>query len=514
LAAGAASPALAQFAGAAPVRQSIDGNGVDLFLGTYNVDSPGISIGSGEQGISYNWFWRGGGWNDTVVAGLYKSGTTMTAIIGSRSDMFTISGTSYIPTEGNGASLSFNSGTSVYTYTAADGTVVHFSKTIAGQSYLNNEGLVTDITTPAGKKLTFTFASSVYCAQTKSTDDSICVREATAFRLASVRNSFGYQLGLTYQDDFLEYFWPNLLGWNTRTGGVVTNLAVSSSATASMSFVIAASGGYSYQTATDPMGRQTVYRTNGPPLLGIKLPGSATEDVTISYTSGRVSSVTTPAGTANYVSSDLNGVRTVTVTDPLGHVTTYAFDIASQRMTGVTDANSHTTSMQYDSNGRITRITQTEENYTQITYDSRGNVTEKRQVAKPGSGLSDLVLSANYDATCANPVTCNRPNWTKDAKGNQTDYTYDATHGGVLTVTSPAPVSGGTRPQTRYGYTSLQAYFKNASGSIVASGQPVYQLTSVSQCHTGDNEPGHPTCIGTANEIKTTISYGPQTAVP
>jgi YD repeat-containing protein len=241
-------------------------------------------------------------------------------------------------------------------------------------------------------------------------------------------------------------------------------------------------------------------------LAGIQLPGDSSDSITIAYTNGRVSGVTTPSGTTSYSSSDLNGVRTVTVTDSLNHQTVYQFDIALQRMTSVTDANSHTTSAQYDSNGRVTRVTQPEGNYTQITYDSRGNVTERREVAKAGSGLADTVLTAGFDATCANAVTCNRPNWTRDAKGNQTDYAYDPNHGGVLTVTSPAPVSGGTRPQTRYGYMALQAYFKNTSGSVVASGEGVFELTSVSQCQAGAS------CAGTADEVKTSISYGPQTS--
>ena len=46
-------------------------------------------------------------------------------------------------------------------------------------------------------------------------------------------------------------------------------------------------------------------------------------------------------------------------------------------------------------------------------------------------------ITANYPATCANPVTCNKPNFIIEA-GQQTDFTWDGTHGGVLTVTDGA----------------------------------------------------------------------------
>ena len=58
---------------------------------------------------------------------------------------------------------------------------------------------------------------------------------------------------------------------------------------------------------------------------------------------------------------------------------------------------------------------------------------------------------------------------TTDARGNVTDYTYDSTHGGVLTVTAPAP-TGTTRPQTRYIHE-------------LTNGE--YQLTAVSACASG-----------------------------
>jgi hypothetical protein len=172
-----ALPAAAQLAAPAPVRASVDGNGVDLFLGTFNVDAPALTIG-GSQGLSYYKLNRGGGWFDNLTASIDLSGSTMTIIVGGKTDTFTVSSGTYTATEGNGATLSYNSTTKVYTYTRSDGTAVHFDKNKATASpYYASEGRVTDIVAPSGEKLTFSYSSLHYCAATKpGGSGTICLR--------------------------------------------------------------------------------------------------------------------------------------------------------------------------------------------------------------------------------------------------------------------------------------------------------------------------------------------------
>src|SRR5262249_10181108 len=136
-------------------------------------------------------------------------------------------------------------------------------------------------------------------------------------------------------------------------------------------------------------------------------------------------------------------------------------------------------------------------------YDSRGNVTSVLFWPNDGSA-SVQVFSAGYDATCpTSRVKCNRPNWTRDAYNNETDYTYNATHGGVLTVTLPAPTAGAVRPVLTNTWSNLQAYFqRDAAGSIVASGEGVYLLTQTNSCRT------QATCSGGTDELRTVIGYG------
>ncbi|MCX8477456.1 MAG: hypothetical protein MT490_16830, partial [Sphingomonas sp.] len=493
---------------APPVRPSIDSNGVDLFSGTLQISSPSISAGQESNGLSYARFWRGFGWSDDFSLALDKSGTTVTVNLNRVADGFTESGGTYTPTEGNGSTLTFNSGTNIYTYTRRDGTVVRFSKNLKNNVYSgSSEGRALDVTSPSGEKVTFGHETANYCLTWKQTsEDPICLTSTPVFRLTTATNANGYRLNFAYQDEFLEGYPNNLEGWLTITGASISNLArPSSPVVASLAFSVSASGGYSYQTYQDAAGRQSVYRSNGVQMLGIKRPGSSSEDVTFTYSGGRVASVTTPAGTTSYSASDAGGIRTVTVTDTGSHATVYAFNIASARMTSMTDPLSRTTSWQYDENGRLTRATHPEGDYTQITYDDRGNVTERSEVAKAGSGLADIVTSATFPASCTTAATCNKPITTTDARGNITNYSYDATHGGVTAVTAPAATAGGIRPETRYGYSTLQAYF-NTAGSMAASGLPVTLLTSTSTCQTTAS------CTGTANEIVTGITYGPQTA--
>ncbi len=238
---------------------------------------------------------------------------------------------------------------------------------------------------------------------------------------------------------------------------------------------------------------QFTYGASG--ITGVTYPGSTTADVTIAYSGARVSSVQTPAGSTTYASVDGvdNGrsIRTVTVTDPAAKATVYVFDLALERMLSRTDPLARKTQWTYDSLGRVTRITQPGGEYTKFVYDARGNVTETRQVARAGSNLGDIVSTARYPASCTNAVTCNQPSSTTAANGGVTDYEYDSTHGNVTKVTGPA-ASGGLRPETRYAYESKRN---------TTTGADIYRLTGISTCRTTAS------CVGTADETTTTISY-------
>ena len=144
----------------------------------------------------------------------------------------------------------------------------------------------------------------------------------------------------------------------------------------------------------------------------------------------------------------------------------------------------------YASQGAVGSATLPELNGFSYLYDSRGNITKVTRAPKPNSGLGATVTyQANYDATCDNPVKCNKPNWTQDAKGAQTDYQYDPVHGGETLATLPADASG-VRPHRASSYEAVNT----GSGTI-------YRLKQISECMTLAS------CVGTSDEILHIYSY-------
>jgi hypothetical protein len=160
-------------------------------------------------------------------------------------------------------------------------------------------------------------------------------------------------------------------------------------------------------------------------------------------------------------------------------------------------------------------VTRPEGNRVVYAYDGRGNLIEERVHPKPASGgepgnhAGDIVRTASFPASCANPRTCNRPEHVIDARGQRTDFTYDATHGGVLTETGPADANG-VRPQARYGYQQRYAWVRNAAGGYSQAASPVWLRVSESRCRTSaaTGNPAAP-CAADHDEVVTSYDYGP-----
>lgn len=151
---------------------------------------------------------------------------------------------------------------------------------------------------------------------------------------------------------------------------------------------------------------------------------------------------------------------------------------------------------------RLMSLTKPEGNKTSYAYDSRGNVTSVTSTPKSGSGLTATSITASYPTTCTYVKTCNQPTWTKDAKGNQTDYTYDNTHGGVLTVTLPAN-NDAIRTRTYNTYSA----FDTGNGIV-------YRLTRSETCGLTSAQLSLTACPADINTSVTITDYGTSSTAP
>jgi RHS repeat-associated protein len=520
---GSISLTQAQIAPQGPVTSQIDENGVDLIDGSIAVSTLDLSIGDYDTGMQLDRRWVSRAWVDQYRVALddfaVPTTATVNIYIGPHTETFTVSGGVYSPKLANGATLVKTAGG--YIYTAKDGEIISFSSAIITSSapiyYIYNtavSALATSVTKPDGKKLSFSYKQATFSGCTFYG----CLTY-NGVRLQSVQNNTGYQIKYEYEQNTSPAGFP--VEWHRVAKITAINNAIDyceptadvcSGLTKSWPMVVysaVTSGANAIETKMDALNRASQYTTNSisQKLTAIKRPSSATDNVTIAYdANGRVGTLVNNGTNYTYGWTLAGNILTGVVSGPTGVLRTTTADTSKFVILTDKDALNRTTAYAYDANGRVTLITYPEGNKTQYTYDTRGNVTEARAISKTPGTPPDVVTSATFPATCTNVKTCNKPVTSKDAKGNVTDYTYDATHGGTLTVTAPAATVGGVRPQTRFTFGTAQAYYKNSSGAIVASGQNHYKLTATSTCQTTAS------CAGSADEVKTTINYGPQVA--
>ncbi|MGZ8334229.1 MAG: hypothetical protein ACXWUZ_13930, partial [Allosphingosinicella sp.] len=153
-------------------------------------------------------------------------------------------------------------------------------------------------------------------------------------------------------------------------------------------------------------------------------------------------------------------------------------------------------------------ITDPEGIKTDLEYDNNYNVVEAKRHPRPGvldpdgSVPAPIVTTAQYVTIPSKAA--NKPLWMKDGRGNMTTWTYAPEHGGVLTETGPAV--NGVTPRKRFSYVQRTA--RLADGS--AAGPPVWLLDKTASCRAGN--PGGAGCaLGAADEVLTVYDYGPVT---
>ncbi len=185
----------------------------------------------------------------------------------------------------------------------------------------------------------------------------------------------------------------------------------------------------------------------------------------------------TPQNVTNYLTSSFFGAenwKSGLQIDPapISSVTKQYFDSNGLLRKSI-DALDRVSTMVYDTHRREWISTSPEGNRTNLKYDIRHNVIDERIVAKPSSGLADIVASTSYVegptvSSCANSRNCNKPSTLTDARGNTTTITYN-TPGLVTSITDPL-VSGGT-PVTTFTYSCTNNFGRpctitDAEGSV------------------------------------------------
>jgi RHS repeat-associated protein len=494
LAGGFSAPAFAQDS-PAPEHVSIDANGVDLINGGYNWNTTDVSIGaSGPGGLAYtrddlySRVQADGNYRGWVNIGTTASGTVVTISVGKTSEGFLQSGSTFTSISNRGSTLSHPSPV-LWTYTTSDNVeYTMFYDTVTDPAFSLSG--ISKIKYPSSHTVDLTWVQGEFIIPPCNTRPC---RYTTRQRLSSVTNSSGYQLKFSYASN------APLAGiplWSSLTQVQAINNRVDACAPAAnactgltqdwpkATYSQTTSGGVTTTNVVNDKGESWRFTKAGN-VTGIKRPSAASDTTTVTTSSGKVASITSEGITTTYSFVDAAGVRTATVTAPDSTQTIAKSSLTTGLLTSVTNPAGKTTSYDYDSYGHLTQITQPEGNKETYSHDARGNIVSTISKAKVGTGLPDIGTSAEYPASCANPVICNLPTWTRDPKGNQTDYTYDPAHGGILTVTGPADTSG-VHPQARYGYTQTGG---------------VWLLTSKSECSASAS------CAGAASESKTTIGY-------
>lgn len=485
-------------------QNSIDANGVDLIRGALFLSSPTASVGQpGGGGLVYQRTYDSSiqDWRDNVTGTINSSGTAFTVTLLGASETFTQSGSTYTSNEGRGGTLTFAS--NIYTYTTASGVVALYDKALASsQPTQANEGRVTQMTMPSGERLTFTYTQ-------------LSASPFLAHRLQSVNNNLGYQLSFQYASNTADATGLQLIGVTAINNAVDYCAPTANGCTGFTRPWMSLTFGYGsgFQTVTDALGRTMRYNITSNRITGVRWPSSGSDNVIIAYDgSGKVASVNNGVGTWAYTYSDSGAVRQTTVVDPASRVRIFFSNLTIARITAFQDGTGAARQYTYDSYGRLNHSFEPLGNYTAYPKDDRGNVTMVREFANSLGGLPPAITvqSATYPASCTNPVTCNQPTSTADALGNTTDYTYDATHGGLLTVTGPDPDGAGPlgRPQTRYTYTQVTAsYIQSPGGSPTPAPTSVWRLSQISSCATSAWN-GSACAAGAADETRTTITYG------
>ena len=308
-------------------------------------------------------------------------------------------------------------------------------------------------------------------------------------RPLKLQSNTGYYITVTYQYTGTDVTQP---GWGTPaeaalydpSGTLVRRIDYSGTAITDYGNNVANTGGRTF-TTTIANGLGGDLEQNN---VTVQLPTEATNQLTITPTLlnglNLITNVTRDgvAWTYSYVnpqnylacspSTFVQRYDSVTVSGPNGYSVRYdmfptsMFSCANpyhNLIKSRTDELGRVTSYSYDfsSGDRLVGITLPEGNSVSLVYNECSNIVTKSMVAKPGSGLANIVESAVYPSNgipedpCPD-VTYFRPTSSTDARGHTANYTWNSTTGQLTQDLSPADANG-VRRETDITYATNAA---------------------------------------------------------
>ncbi len=434
-----------------PLEIEPDENGVDLLTGRVATKAPTLSV-PGAGNLTFTSIGAMLPFMSGTVAGQGGTPTTMRVNRGSTSAALQCLDNECWSANGDGSSMTGDTLNIEFTFIQGGsgrkilfGEMYHWWPQVGGNA--NASFYPTWVEYANGEKHSFTY------------DKYTVSGPIHRHRPTKVTSNLGYELRLTYQSNTQE-----TAGWRTLASATIYKTSAPSTPLARFT--------YSGTTITDLAGRTYTcggcsFSMDALPMVNatsLKLPGDSAPHFNVTASSAGstyakpVGQVTRDGVTYSYNYQNLTTVQgdiftpaftKVTVTGPAGYSLSANIEAGASQSSGllapkiksITNALGQTTTYTYGNYRRLTKVTNPEGDSVEVSYDANGNIIQRR--ARNKSGGSGLVEQASYPygtSNCIN-VQCFRPQWTRDAAGHQTDYTWGS-HGGMLTKLEPAGDNG------------------------------------------------------------------------
>jgi len=494
-----------------------DINGINFISGRVSTDIYKLKLGDGQE---YQIYKQGSNWRDSLSFSLYNGGGyysdngqadgektgTLVASLGNYSNSFAypynFQNLSFSPIVKDGATFENDEESGIYTLTLSDGTQA-----------TSSANTITKVVRPNGEILTFT-RSPTFRTISSSMGYMFKIKFDSGGKLSNVvaiNTSVDYCSIESIDCPSLTHDWPKIL----------IDYTDSVPGQSSMQFVTDSHGTiYGFRSFFENNLNKSTMSVNGE--------DKVTYSVNPNDSSFRVVNVLRDGKQWTYDWTETAYVVPyplgrkilklgVTVTGPSGYSSTVVSQISDGQILENIDELGRVWRRIYDLGGRLHYLVPPEgvlnsdgvpiSGFTQFDHDDRGNIIQVMKVPKASSGASSIVTSAGFDTICNNRKTCNQPNWTKDANGNRTDYTYHPNSGGIVSKMEPSAQAGGSRPLTLFEYIPRFAWLKNQGGLLVQSTDAVWMLSRTTECQTviGGSTPA---CDANSNSIVTTYEYG------